>query len=88
MYPNFLKRELITPITKCHPAPSVEKLHPSSGIYNFVKIADEVVADIITEDMSEYRDLSQYGNEKGLSVNHYLIKTINKILFSVDRNTN
>ena len=38
-------------------------------------------------DMSEKRDKSQYGNEKGVSVNHYLIKMINEILLAVDRNT-
>ena len=37
--------------------------------------------------MSDGRDISQYGNEKGISVNHYLIKMINEILISVDKNT-
>ena len=37
--------------------------------------------------MAEHRDKSQYGNEKGISVNNYLIKMIHKILTSVDRNT-
>ena len=37
--------------------------------------------------MSKTRDPSQYGNQKGISVNHYLIKMINEILISVDRNT-
>ena len=34
-------------------------------------------------DMSESRDPAQYGNEKGVSVNHYLIKMINEILLSL-----
>ena len=38
-------------------------------------------------DMDNTRDPSQYGNEKGVSVNHYLIKMINEILISVDTNT-
>ena len=37
--------------------------------------------------MAGSRDPSQYGNEKGLSVNHYLINMINEILTSVDLNT-
>ena len=37
--------------------------------------------------MSENRDVSQYGNEKGISVNHYLINMIHEILVSVDNNT-
>ena len=36
-------------------------------------------------DMSESRDPAQYGNEKGVSVNHLLIKMINEILLSVDK---
>ena len=37
--------------------------------------------------MSGKRDVSQYGNEKGISVNHYLINMIHEILVSVDNNT-
>ena len=37
--------------------------------------------------MAVTRDPSQYGNEQGMSVNHYLIKMINEILVSVDRNS-
>ena len=32
-------------------------------------------------------DPSQYGNEKGVSLNHYLINIINEILLCVDKNT-
>ena len=38
-------------------------------------------------DMKQTRDQSQYGNEKGVSVNHYLIKMIDEILRSVDTNS-
>lgn len=37
--------------------------------------------------MKDTRDPSQYGNEKGLSVQHYLVNMINKILTSLDRNS-
>ena len=37
--------------------------------------------------MAKSRDSSQYGNEKGLSVNHYLIKMINEILANLDGNS-
>ena len=39
------------------------------------------------EDMANKRDPTQYGNTKGLSVNHYLINMINKISLSLDRNS-
>ena len=38
-------------------------------------------------DMEKTRDKSQYGNEKGISVNHYLIKMINEIVTAVDKNS-
>ena len=88
VYPLLWKREIITPIPKCFPATSVDQLRPISSICNFAKIADRILADKMTADMSKNRDKSQYGNEKGLSVNHYLIKMINRILTSVDRNFN
>ena len=37
--------------------------------------------------MAKSRDSSQYGNEKGVSVNHYLIKMINESLASLDGNS-
>ena len=37
--------------------------------------------------MSASRDPSQYGNMKGISVNHYLIKMIHEILFGLDKNS-
>ena len=40
----------------------------------------------MTEDKKINRDPHQYGNEKGLSVNHYLINLIHKILSGVDIN--
>ena len=37
--------------------------------------------------MSYTRDPSQYGNQKGVSVNHYLINMIHKILSCLDTNS-
>ena len=42
------------------------------------------MASYITQDMT--KDPKQYGNEKGLSIKHYLVKMIDKILKSVDKN--
>ena len=39
----------------------------------------------IIKDMT--KDNKQYGNEKGLSINHYLVKMVHNILKSVDQNT-
>ena len=37
--------------------------------------------------MEKTRDVSQYGNQKKMGVNHYLINMIHQILLSVDSNT-
>ena len=86
-YPQIWKREVITPVPKSYPSPTINKLRPISGILNFAKVADKLIADLITSDMSESKDNYQYGNEKGLYVNHYLINMINTILKSVDKNS-
>ena len=36
--------------------------------------------------MTPYMDLSQYGNVKGLSIQHYLVKMVDKILTILDTN--
>ena len=38
--------------------------------------------------MQSKKDLAQYGNERGLSITHYLVKMINTILTALDDNTN
>ena len=64
---------------------SMSDFRPITGVFSFGKVMDKVISSYIIEDMS--RDKRQYGNQKGISVNHYLINMINKILSSVDKNT-
>ena len=37
--------------------------------------------------MTATRDISQYGNEKNMSIQHYLVKMVHKILTAVDPNS-
>ena len=53
---------------------------------NFAKILDKLLAQYIVQDIT--KDPKQYGNEKGLSINHYLVKMIDEILKSVNKNSN
>ena len=41
---------------------------------------------MIIQDMKLSRDGSQYGNSKGVSTQHYLIKMLDRILTQLDRN--
>jgi hypothetical protein len=46
-----------------------------------------MIAELIISDMSKKWDPSQYANLKGLSLQHYLIKMIEKILSYTDNNS-
>ena len=85
-YPNIWKLEMVTPVAKVHPPASVNDLRKISGLKNFSKIAEKILGKFIISDMSHTRDPSQYGNQKGVSVNHYLIKMIHQILSCLDSN--
>ena len=86
VYPQLWKTEVITPVPKHCSASKMSDFRPISALFNCAKISDKLMASFITQDMT--RDPKQYGNEKGLSVNHYLIKMIHKILLLVDKNSN
>ena len=55
---------------------------------NFAKITDKIIAEFITSDMSKTRDVAQYGNQKNVSIQHYLVNLVNKILVSLDGTKN
>ena len=42
---------------------------------------------MIVKDMKEKLDPAQYGNQKGLSIHHYLVNMIHRILTSLDDNS-
>ena len=81
---KLYKAEIITTVPKCFPPESLNDLRNISGLLKFNKIAEKLVAEMIIEDMTEKLDKSQYANQKGLSLQHYLIKMINKILKDTD----
>ena len=66
---------------------TLNDLRKIAGLKNFSKVTEKILSVWLISDMSDLRDKSQYGNEKGISVNHYLIKMIHEILTSVDKNS-
>ena len=66
---------------------STDDLRRISGTKNLSKIYESLLSDSIINDISAQIDDAQYGNEKGLSTTHYLIKMVHKILTTVDRNS-
>ena len=85
-YPDIWKLETVTPAPKKYPPQSPKELRKISGTYNFSKIYEKFLAEVLVEDMTPTSDPSQYGNEKGISTQHYLIKMIDKVLKCLDEN--
>ena len=86
-FPDIWKVEIVSPVPKVYPTLTMDELRKIAGLKNFSKISEKIISEWMISDMEELRDKSQYGNEKGVSVNHYLIKMIHEILTGVDRNS-
>ena len=86
-YPKLYKFEVCTPVPKCFPPQSVSQLRNISGLLNFDKLMEKLIAQLITSDMESSMDPAQFGNQKGTSIQHYLIKMIHRILTVLDNNS-
>ena len=85
-YPNIWKLETVTPAPKQYPPEVPGHLRKISGTFNFSKLFESFLAEAMIADMAPSSDPSQYGNERGISTQHYLIKMINRILACLDKN--
>ena len=86
-YPNIYKFEISTPVPKVFPPEKVQQMRNISGLLNFDKVMEKMISEIMISDMKVKADPSQYGNEKGTSIQHYLIKLIHRVLTALDNNT-
>ena len=86
-YPVIWKYETVTPVPKAYPTEKVKQLRKISGLKNFAKICDSFLAGFLTHDMLPHLDPTQFGNQKGLSTQHYLVKMIHQILTATDKNS-
>ena len=78
------KKENVTPVAKVFPPKLLKNLRSIRGLMSFNKIQEKLISELIISDMKEKMDPSQCGNENGLSIQHYLVKIINKILTDTD----
>ena len=85
-WPDIFKMEIVTPVPKQFPPKDIDQLRNISGLLNLDKIAEKLVSRLIISDMKENIDPSQFANQKGLSIQHYLIKFIDRILQALDKN--
>ena len=86
-YPNIYKYEISTPVPKIYPPEKVLQMRNISSLLNFDKVMEKLISEIMVSDMKDKWDPSQYGNEKGTSIQHYLIKMIHRILTVLDNNS-
>ena len=84
---KLYKAESVTPVPKVFPPKGIEDLRNISGLLTFNKVAEKMIAELIIKDMFATLDPSQYANQKDLSIQHYLIKMIHKILSDTDNNS-
>ena len=69
-----------------YPPLTTKDLRKIAGTPNFSKIFETFLAEVMIDDMKISRDPSQYGNSKGVSTQHYLIKMVDRILSILDTN--
>ena len=86
-YPKVYKFEICTPVPKTNSPENITQLRNISGLLNFDKIYEKLLAQIMVSDMAQKMDPSQYGNSKGISIQHYLINMIHRILTVLDNNS-
>ena len=85
-WPDIFKLETVTPVPKEYPIKTIDHLRNISGLINLDKIAEKLVSKLIISDMKAKLDPTQFANQKGLSIQHYLIKLIDRILIALDTN--
>ena len=78
-YPAVYKFEISTPVPKKHPVEHINQLRNILGLLTADKILEKLLSELISSYMSEKLDVSQFGNEKRSSIQHYLVKMIHKI---------
>ena len=84
VWPQSYKTELVTPVAKVFPTKFLKNLRSISGLITFNKIQEKLIAELMISDMKAHIDPSQYGNQHGLSIQHYLVNMIHKVLTDTD----
>ena len=86
-WPDIFKLEMVTPVPKQVPPTDADQLRNISGLLNLDKVGEKLISRMILSDMKGSMDPSQFANQKGLSIQHYLIKFIDRILQALDKNS-
>ena len=82
--PPQWKKAVVVPIPKTKPA-TWDKLRLVSLTDHFAKVAEGFMAKWLLEDMENIIDPNQYGNRKGVSTTHYLIKLMDTLHMNANK---
>ena len=86
-WPDFMKIESVTPVPKVNNPKTVDDLRKISGLLNISKILEKVIVKYLVNDIKGDLDKSQYANQEGQSINHYLVFMIDTVLKALDSST-
>ena len=78
---------MCTPVAKKYPPQTTSQLRNISGLLTFDKAMEKLLAELIVSDMEKQLDPGQFGNQKGVSIQHYLVQMLHRILSVLDNNS-
>ena len=74
-------------MAKVQPLKATSQLRNISGLLNYDKIYEKLLSQLMISDMEAKLDPAQFGNQKGKSIQHYLIQMLHRILSVLDNNS-
>ena len=86
-WPDFLKIESVTPVPKVPHPKSANDLRKIAGLPNLSKIMEKIIVKYMVDDMRSKLDECQFANQANQSINHYLIKLVDRVLKALDGST-
>ena len=86
LYPKLWKHEWVVPAPKISSPKALKDLRKISLTSEFSLIFEGIMKDWILEDIAPKIDKSQFGNQKGTSMEHMLVSLMDRILKLIDQN--
>ena len=86
-WPKVYKHELMTPVPKQFPPDTIDRLRLIANLVNLNKIMEQIISQMLISDMMQSIDKKQFGNQKHLGIQHYLVRLLDRILKGLDKNS-
>ena len=84
VWPDFLKIEAVTPVPKVKNMKSAKDLRKICGLPNLSKVMEKVIVRYLVKDMKTKLDVCQFANQPNISINHYLVQMVDRVLSVLD----